>query len=290
MLLRSSSTPFLGSLLSSISESPSNHPELHGNALKHAPSPIHNNCCNAKLSCVNGGSQRLCKSVMASPSPSFSENKGTPQPGFLRRVQSEGNLEELTNALYNMDDFSTPNQYTKRSAKKANFSSLEPIPASSPHHKLGAIGDYSYEEEHEEYSDQELDEEGNINPFTVENYFVFEEMRQSMNSYGTMQEKKNLSSYGTVEGKMYLASGIGISGGFVDVGGGGGFGGRGGGGSSYRPVDFGRDGGRNRGLDLEEHYKRMLEGSPGNPLFLRNYAQFLHLVRTLLSLHTSTIS
>lgn len=187
----------------------------------------------------------------------------------------------MTNALYNMDDFSIPNQYTKRTPKKSGFCSLEPIPSSaSPvHYKLGTAIEADYieeEEEHEEYSDEELDEEGNSNPFTVENYFVFEQMRQSMNSYATMQDMKNKNSFGTVDGKMYLASGIGVSGGFVDVG--GGYGGRGGGGINYRPGD-GRDGGRNRGLDLEEHYKRMLEGSPGNPLFLRNYAQFLHLTK-----------
>lgn len=31
--------------------------------------------------------------------------------------------------------------------------------------------------------------------------------------------------------------------------------------------------------NVEEYYKKMIDGSPNNPLFLRNYAQFLSQVR-----------
>ena len=34
-----------------------------------------------------------------------------------------------------------------------------------------------------------------------------------------------------------------------------------------------------RGGDFEEYYKKMVEENPNNPLFLRNYAQFLCQVR-----------
>ncbi|XP_057484639.1 uncharacterized protein LOC130771017 [Actinidia eriantha] len=47
---------------------------------------------------------------------------------------------------------------------------------------------------------------------------------------------------------MYLARGLGVE--RVNIGGGGG--------------------------TVEEHYKRLVEENPGNPLFLRNYAQFLY--------------
>ena len=75
---------------------------------------------------------------------------------------------------------------------------------------------------------------------------------------------------------MFLARGIGIGG----ASGGGGNGGRGHGGSS---GDF-NSGEDNQGV--EEYYKRMVEENPGNPLFLRNYAQFLYQVSFVLSLFT----
>ncbi|XP_019165681.1 PREDICTED: uncharacterized protein LOC109161635 isoform X2 [Ipomoea nil] len=38
----------------------------------------------------------------------------------------------------------------------------------------------------------------------------------------------------------------------------------------------GFDGGDSFGISTEEHYKKMVEENPGNPLLLRNYAQFLY--------------
>lgn len=65
--------------------------------------------------------------------------------------------------------------------------------------------------------------------------------------------------------EMFLARGIGI---------GGGSGSSGGGGSEFNSAGSGGDGGDNP--EVEGHYKRMVEENPGNPLFLRNYAQFLY--------------
>ena len=65
--------------------------------------------------------------------------------------------------------------------------------------------------------------------------------------------------------KMYLAKGLGIS----DGGSGGG-----GGGGDFNP--FGSSGDEGDKQKVEEYYRRMVEENPGNPLFLRNYAQFLY--------------
>ncbi|KAI3449823.1 hypothetical protein Pfo_006488 [Paulownia fortunei] len=259
MLLRSSSTPVLGSLLPSFSESPNNNnhhqSELHGSTQKHTPNSVH-----GKLSCTNGGSQSFRKSLFHSPS--VAETKST--SGF-RRVQSEGNLEELADAPYNVDEFSL----SKKSARRTGCCTLEAIPSFSLHH-LGTpfeVDDSDDEEEieEEEENGEELELEDISNSLRVEN-LVLEQVRTNVNDYGSLIFEG--------EGKMYLATGLGVSCiNFVDVGGNGG---GGGGGGSYRPVAFDRDGGDSRRVSMEEHYKIMLEGNPGNPLFLRNYAQFLY--------------
>ncbi|KAK6159882.1 hypothetical protein DH2020_003263 [Rehmannia glutinosa] len=245
MLLRSSSTPVLGSLLQSFSESPNhNHHHHHQSDL---PSSIHHNC--TKLSFSNGGSQNVAKSLVQSPS--VAEIKG------FRRVQSDGNLEELANASYNnVDELS----FSKKFARKPNFCTLEAIPSFS-HHNLGT----SFEDDDSDDED-ELQVEENANPLRIQNLVSEGVSTRKVDVFGSMR-------FDGV-GKMYLASGPGVSGiGVVD---GGGYGGAGGGGSNYRPVGFNRDGGDSRRLSMEEYYKSMLEENPGNPLFLRNYAHFLY--------------
>ncbi|KAL0435547.1 UNVERIFIED_CONTAM: hypothetical protein Sradi_0262600 [Sesamum radiatum] len=253
MMLRSSSTPVLGSLLPSFADSPnssSHHQcELHGSTQKHTPNAIH-----GKLSCTNGGSQNLSKSLFHSPS--VAEIKGTSRSSGneFRRAQSEGNLQELVDALHSVDEFSL----SKKSARKSNCFTLEAIPSFSVHH-LGAHFEEATlmrrgeeEEEIEEVNEEELEVEDSVSPFRMEN-LLFEQMGTNVNGYGS-----SLRSEG--EGKMYLAAGLGISGiSFIDGGGSHG-------GGSYTPVAFDRDGGDSHGLSMEEHYKNMLEGDPGNPL------------------------
>ncbi|PIN14709.1 hypothetical protein CDL12_12666 [Handroanthus impetiginosus] len=262
MLLRSSSTPVLGSLLSSFSDSPNNsnihhQSELHASTQKHTPSSIH-----GKLSCASGGSQNFSKSMFHSPSMAEMKSSGN---GF-RRAQSEGNLEQLADASYNVDEFTL----TKRSARRTSCCNLEAIPSFSVNH-LGTRfedddSDCEEEFEKEEGNDAQLEFEDSSMSLRVEN-LVLEQPKSNANDYGS------LSFEG--EGKMYLATGLGISG--INFGGGGGIGGgSGGGGGSYRPVAFDRDSGDSQGLSMEEHYKSILEQNPGNPLFLRNYAQFLY--------------
>ncbi|KAL8121967.1 hypothetical protein AgCh_018627 [Apium graveolens] len=44
------------------------------------------------------------------------------------------------------------------------------------------------------------------------------------------------------------------------------------------------------GVDMEIYYKRMVEENPSNPLFLRNYAQFLHQVKSTWPFYVSVYS
>ena len=68
--------------------------------------------------------------------------------------------------------------------------------------------------------------------------------------------------------EMYLAKGLG-----VECCGDGIGGCRGGGGGDHNPLGSGgNDGDRHA---VEEYYKKMVKENPGDPLFLRNYANFL---------------
>ncbi|KAL3647696.1 hypothetical protein CASFOL_008664 [Castilleja foliolosa] len=236
MLLKSSSTPLLGSLIPSFSDSPNNNNN-------HTQNPIHAKITN------NNNNHGFRKPMFHSPS--LSETKTS--SGF-RRVQSESNLEELANAnCNNIDEFSLPKN---KPSRRSSFCTLDTIPSFSHRH----LGDPL---EDDEDSDEEF-EDTTISPnqMMIENV-VYERVRSN-----------NVSDYGGLrfmdEGKMYLATGLGVSGiSFVDSCGNGG----GGGGGGYRPVDFDKDGGD---VSMEDYYKRMLEENPGDALFLRNYAQFLY--------------
>lgn len=253
MLLRSSSTPVLGSLLQSFSESPSHQSELH----KHTPTSVH-----AKISCSNGGSQDFRKSIFHS-SPSLAEIKGS-RSGF-RRVQSDGNLEGLADASYSVDEFSL----AKKPGRRNSCCTLEPIPSLSVHRLWTSFKDDSGDDE-EGFEEEEEEEYGDYSP--VEN-LVLEQVGSNGNGNGNGSLGLGLQS----EGKMYLTAGIGSLG--VDFAAGDGNSGGGGGRGSFRPVAFDRDGGDSSGVSMEEHYKRMLEANPGDPLFLRNYAHFLYQIK-----------
>ncbi|XP_075508267.1 uncharacterized protein LOC142545154 [Primulina tabacum] len=258
MMLRSSSTPILGSLLSSFSESPNNYhhqSEYHGATVKHSTLQL-------------GGSQKFSKFSLHSPS--VGEIKATPdlssKKGF-RRVQSEGNLEDqLVDASYNVDEFGFSNQSFKKVGRKHGRSNLEAIP-SILYRKMRTFDECDdNDEEYAEEEDDDFEAEESGNLFKVEN-LVLKEKRTDMIGYGGLKTEGD-------KGNMYLTAGLGVSdttsldgGGYVPGGGSGG---------SYKPVAFDRDGGDNQGVSMEEHYKRVLQENPGNPLFLRNYAQFLY--------------
>lgn len=254
MLLRSSSTPILGSLHS---ESPnSHHHHYHHSDLtpNHTPNSIHHSY--SKLSCSHSGYHNFNKSLYPSNSPispslsEISNGNKFPSLGF-RRAQSDGNLEGLVKASNDevVDEFSL-SKPSKMPGRKPPKSLLETIPSFSIHNSR------------ELHSDDEDEDEDYITTIAIKG-----EM-----SYVTRNSKTEIVG-GREE--MYLARGLGIADISCFDDGGCGIGG-GGGGGGYRPVTFGRDGGDSQGLHIEEHYKKMIEENPGNSLFLRNYANFLY--------------
>ncbi|XP_004493826.1 uncharacterized protein [Cicer arietinum] len=255
MLLRSSSTPVLGSLLSSFTDSPIHHhthtvtihPESCHNALKHLP---------PTTTSLQHHHHRLNLSRTSSPiSPSVTDlehkNKG------FRRVQSEGNLEDLAFATgCNNEDRFNYMDPLKRYSVRQRCLALETIPSFILSKQTGL---------REEEEDGESDIEDEDYEFSVVN-----------SGSDMMKDRLNRMSFGEEEvvgnnKEMYLAKGLG-----VDVCGDGIGGCRGGnGGGDYNSMGSGgNDGDNNHGV--EEYYKKMLEENPGNPLFLRNYAQFLY--------------
>lgn len=257
MLLRSSSTPVLGSLLSSISESPNNSHHLPEVPNAKGSPYVNQNYSKFSYS-KHAGSPNLTKSLYNSSPGSPAD---LPRSGF-RRAQSEGNLESLgsaTAASDNSDEFNFSNP-PKICARRRHSSTLESIPSFSFYNlkKLCSEDEHSDEEEDDLKSQK----------FIMENTNLLHDSFNSLDSFG-FKTKDDVNS--GLEQEMYLARGLGVSeGNFVCNGSGGGEGG-------YGCIPVAYDGDDN-GLGLEEHYKRLIEENPNNPLYLRNYAQFLHQV------------
>ncbi|KAL5059756.1 hypothetical protein RYX36_031360 [Vicia faba] len=261
MMLRSSSTPVLGSLLSSSSftDSP-NHYHEPCHALKHLPPPTHHNHNHNKLSFHQSGSFNL--SCTSSPiSPSFADLERQSK-GLIRRVQSEGNLEDL--AYANEERFSYMDHSSMRYSVRQRCLPLETIPSFSLSKRTGL----REEEEDVEESDVE-DEEGYDDEFSVMSSMKVSAEMDRVCGVSFGEEGK----FGSKE--MYLAKGLGVE---VcgDGIGGGCRGGNGGGGDSNSMGSRGNEGDHNNNHEVEEYYKKMVQRNPGNSLFLRNYAQFLH--------------
>ncbi|KAL3531188.1 hypothetical protein ACH5RR_010510 [Cinchona calisaya] len=259
MILRSSSTPVLGSLLSSFSETPNNNNNHSNSEVSNSIPHNYSKLCYNK----HVGSQNFTSSLYhSSPiSPSVSELSGnTPTRGF-RRAQSEGNLEGLVGGSSKDDEFSFSNPSKKFARRPPHCSTLEAIPSFSFHSSR------NHNEDKDQDSEEDEDEEIEKGMMAKEKAFLYD------SGYG---KNVGFEEGGKIE-EMYLARGLGMADfNFVNIGGhGGGGGGRGG--QDYRPVGFDGDGdGDSHGLLMEEHYKKMLEENPCNPLYLRNYAQFLH--------------
>ncbi|KAJ6339064.1 hypothetical protein OIU76_008514 [Salix suchowensis] len=279
MMLRSSSTPVLGSLLPSFSDSPnnstSNHHHDHINTtFKH--SPVNHQSIN-KLPYHQTGCFNISTiSCNSSPiSPSISE-------GF-RRAQSDGNLQgllEYYSSSSNDEKCYSSNQ-TRKVSGRSKCLMLETIPSFSFNNLRGC-----YEDDDEEYEDQSYaqDEEERAGledevetgkgyfglSNKMENMVLAEEVRVMDRIWNANFEEKRER----ISEEMHLARGPGIDCGGNGNGGWGGFGGRSGGGSGGEFDSGGGDGGDMHGT--EEYYKRMVHENPGNPLVLRNYAQFLY--------------
>ncbi|KAK1560079.1 hypothetical protein Q3G72_021892 [Acer saccharum] len=266
MLLRSSSTPVLGSLLpSSFSDSPNNnnnniHHEITNTAAKHHHLPPNKRSFGSSLNF-------LPVSCNSSPIADLSDsNKG------FRRAQSDGNLEGLAYASCNKtEDFNNKSHPNNKFSGRNRCLMLQTIPSFSYSDRFGR------RQEEEDDSDIEDEEE---RQYFEENERARERvMAVQGGQFGFKNEKTSrvLSEEVKVQDKfwkvgadgesqeMYLSRGLGI--------GGGGGGGRSGG--EFNPTGSGGDdNGDNHGV--EEHYKKMVLQNPGNPLFLRNYAQFLY--------------
>lgn len=244
MMLRSSSTPVLGSLLSSFADSPSNettHIVKHLPPLPATSVPHHHN--NNKLSLYQTQTGSLTLSCNSSPiSPSISDK------GF-RRAQSEGNLEGLAYA----------HAHAASSCNKSSVLTLETIPSFSFANHNKSLREEDDEEEDEE--SDEFQEEGRVKSMLVTEKMRVEKGTCSVDYYGEQEEMKYVSMMGL--GFEACGDGMGGNGGDYN--------------NSMGSGSSGGDDGE-RSQEVEEYYKKMVEENPRNPLVLRNYAQFLHQV------------
>ncbi|XP_071721579.1 uncharacterized protein [Rutidosis leptorrhynchoides] len=249
MMLRSSSTPLLGSLLPSISSDNRNN-NLHETTLHpYKSSPIHKFSFHQTPSPASQHFTTL--SCNSSPmSPSFGTNG-------LRRAQSEGNLDSLISSEHE-DGFSFFNEHKKHSSR-FHSTLLETIPSFS-------FQNSRFKSEDDESSDDEEDEGvDEFGGFNMENKVMI--LNKQM-GYGNLTVKDDVGGSGA---QMYLAKGIG-----VDVGFGCGDAGAGGSGRNLSRLGRGEGGNDGDNHDTEDHYKKMVNENPGNSLFLSNYAKFLY--------------
>ncbi|KAK9087663.1 hypothetical protein Syun_030057 [Stephania yunnanensis] len=233
MLLRSSSTPVLGSLLSSTSPSRDfDHTKRF--------SPI-NDLGHKRNSISNSGQSNFDRKPRLRSS----------SLGF-RRAQSDGNLEGLAAAASEIDGVFDLDQQDQQNPSRGSV--LETIPSFSMYNCVG-----------EDECEVGIEESGLERSVTIGE--TIGEVGFGLGGNLDLSLIKEEEESEPVSPPLYLARGLGIDSGL----GGGGNGGRGG---FFKFVKFG-DGGQD-GSGMEEHYKRLIEENPGNPLFLRNYAQFLY--------------
>ncbi|XP_011627069.1 uncharacterized protein LOC18444225 isoform X2 [Amborella trichopoda] len=252
MLLRSSSTPILGSLHSSSSDSPKTFET------------------SSKPSCSDSSKKLFF-------------NGGHPDSISLqgvRRTLSDSNLHGLIST--DLDTFHSINP-----TKTRNFphSKLQTIPSFSFYNKRDETDEAAEEENDDEEEEKEEDEEsgvqlnnsiqrtvtigGDIKP--LERDFSFSKVGlQKFGELGLVDElgrerMKDPSSLSDT-GPLFLAVGLGIEGVIPNtttaMAGGSGV-------DNFQRSD-------DEGTDLERYYQKMLEEIPCNPLILRNYAQYLY--------------
>ncbi|KAG1354027.1 RNA-processing protein [Cocos nucifera] len=255
MLLRSFSTPILGSLLSSsssspfFSESPANNDSHHHH--HHRSERSSSSSSSSPYDVVHHPNR--CRF----PHLSGSSDRDPSSFGF-RRAHSDGNLNYLLpNDSHHLPVKSSP------SGRRTN-PVLETIPSFSMYNSKG--------EEEEPQEDEEEEECGGglTRSVTIGDIITAE--------FGFSCDNKNVGldensrENGKVCGKavppLYLARGLGIDrlgSGIMNAGGGGG-----GGKFVVRTGNGGEQ------FDMETYYKMMVDENPADALFLRNYAQFLY--------------
>ncbi|KAL0538342.1 hypothetical protein IC582_027358 [Cucumis melo] len=258
MLLKSSSTPLLGSLL------PPDHHHHHNDLVgKHSPSTFPFHCNNKPLSFST-------TTASLNSSPSFSDHHRAPAPSGFRRTNSEGNLNTISHASNVIDVHEDP-----FSSDSVNFKSSNKFSRGLKRSVLQTIPSFSFygsrvrtEEDEEEEEDREIDteeEEDDLGNFGINAAVITPEVRAMEQAWSRVGAGGDgIGFVGDLRKEMYLARGLGIGGGPGDGGGGGRLhtgGGGGGGGEEY---------------GMEEYYKKMVVENPGNALVLSNYAEFLY--------------
>ncbi|KAI3895322.1 hypothetical protein MKX03_035823 [Papaver bracteatum] len=273
MMLRSSSTPILGSLLSSSSyssESPNhennskNNSALKKSSFPHGGTNFNSFSCSisSPLSRYNSGFSDSSDREVSSTNKCF------------RRAQSDGNLEGLAAAASSGGDnqgfsrFSSNPSSPFKSTKRNSM--LQSIPSLSDFNsKRGS--------EEDDYVEDDIENNGflprsatigeNImsmggGEFTYgEKMGLIEEREEDkFNEFQCLGQDNDMNP------SLFLARGLGI-----DVNGGGGRGAGGG----FNFATF-REGGVENVEEIGEYYKKMVEENPSSALFLRNYAQFLY--------------
>ncbi|XP_074279038.1 uncharacterized protein LOC141603964 [Silene latifolia] len=276
MMLRSSSTPILGSLLSSYSESPNHHHNHHHhhhpefNSPKHVPNKLFFHHAQAGHLHLTSPSSHLFYSSPCVNSEIISTDRDSGLKSGFRRAQSEGNLEGLlSDSCNSFDEFNHPN-LTKKFPRKPSCAVLQSIPSFSVYNP-----NRKYEEGEEEEEEQESGEESEEEMIKAEsgNYEGTSMNVQSedlsmafINNMWLQDINVVVEQNDGATTKMHLAKGLGAMS--------GGFNGSGGGYKEHKTREFGGEGGDE--VSMEEYYKKMVEENPGSSLFLRNYAQFLH--------------
>ncbi|KAG2713726.1 hypothetical protein I3760_04G188900 [Carya illinoinensis] len=265
MLLRSSSTPVLGSLFSSFPESPSNFNHCETNiTIKHPPTAIPQS--HHKLSLRQNGSLNLSLSSRNS-SPISPSTRDLDRSRGFRRAQSEGNLEGLAFASYNSND-QEPNKVLDR----PKCCVLQTIPSIRGGHEDVEEEERDTEDDGEREELLQKNERGEKRamPMETQTLSLENRTRNMVLTNGVADIMNGIWSQGFGDERELLGQGLFLAG---ELGIGSGGDGIGGGGES-NSAGPGGDGEDNR--EVEEYYKRMVEENPGNPLFLRNYAQFLY--------------
>ncbi|XP_057547996.1 uncharacterized protein LOC130826425 [Amaranthus tricolor] len=253
MMLRSSSTPILGSLLSSHSDSP-NHSEFSSPKHLTKKYTFH----QTQASPLNLITPSFFNSSPSIDAEFFSDGGLSSRVKGFRRVQSDGNLEGLaSDSSNNFDEFNLSFP-TKKYPRKPNCSVLQSIPSFSVYNpNMQGGNDEEVDEEEEEESGEEYD-----NDTSLDKSMAFMNNMELKERYLQAQEETE-----NVPSKMHLAKGLGASTCGYNGGGSGGY-------KQYNPIGFGDDGSEKAGM--AEYYNKMVQDNPGNPLLLRNYAEFLH--------------
>ncbi|KAL5859989.1 hypothetical protein ACOSQ4_001285 [Xanthoceras sorbifolium] len=282
MLLRSSSTPVLGSLLSSFSDSPNNN--------NNSPHHIHETKTAAKhhhLPPTNLHHSHNKRSFGSRNFPPVSCNSSPMSPSIadllesdrgFRRAQSVDNLEGLAYAACNnTQDFHNKSQSKKFPVRNKTLM-MQTIPSLSfcnLKSRFEGEEDESDIEEEEEIQDLERNERGRERvmamrggEFGFNNEKISTVLSEDMKLLNKIWTAGAEGERGVVDQEVDLARGLDMGSGGGDSSGGGGSGGE------FNPAGSGGDDRDNHGV--EEYYKKMVEENPGNPLFLRNYAKLLY--------------